>query len=70
MSRKIKLNLKPGGPITQVPASWFEEVTRVCNAVYAMQGMGTVRVIMPAIPSDKDPIVIDGHTTLVAPNVS
>ena len=70
MARQLKLILKPGGPMTQVPLAWFEEVTRAINAFYNMQGAGTVKIVMPPVPSEKDPVVIDGHTTLFGPNVT
>jgi len=68
--KTLKLNLKPGGPITQVPLSWFLEVTAAVNALYSMHGAGTVNVVVPNVPSEKNPIVIDGSTTLRSPNVS
>jgi len=70
MARKLKLDVRPGEPITAVPLSWFQEVTRAVNALYSLQGAGGVVVAIPDVPSDKDPIVIDGHTSLQSPNVT
>jgi hypothetical protein len=69
MARKLKLDIKPGGPVTQIPASWYIEVTRAVNALYNLQGAGTIKIVMPDTPSEKAPIVVDGATSLRSPNV-